>query len=103
MTDTMITILQIVQLLLTIATWIIVAHAVMSWLIGFNVINTYNEFVRTIWQALERMTAPIYNPVRKILPDFGALDLSPLIVLLSLHILNNYILTSVINHLASAG
>ncbi|RYD58049.1 MAG: YggT family protein [Sphingomonadales bacterium] len=99
----LIMLLQILQLLLTVITWIIIAHAIMSWLIGFNVINTYNEFVRTIWTALERITRPIYDPVRRIMPDFGALDLSPLVVLLVLYILNNYVLKTAIEQLASAG
>ncbi|RYD64750.1 MAG: YggT family protein [Sphingomonadales bacterium] len=94
--------LQILQLLLTVVSWIIIAHAIMSWLIGFNVINTYNEFVRTIWTALEKMTRPIYDPVRRIMPDFGALDLTPLVVLLALYILNNYLLRTAIEQLASA-
>jgi YggT family protein len=85
-------ILQIISYLLTIVWWIIVIQAVMSWLIAFNVINTHNEFVRSVWQALDRMTEPLYRPIRKILPDFGALDLSPLVVLLALAILQNFIL-----------
>jgi YggT family protein len=103
LTPFLIMLLQILQLLLTVVSWIIIAHAIMSWLIGFNVINTYNEFVRTIWNALERMTRPIYDPVRRIMPDFGALDLTPLIVLLVLYILNNYVLNWAIMQLASAG
>lgn len=102
MTPFLIMLLQILQLLLTVVSWIIIAHAIMSWLIGFNVINTYNEFVRTIWTALEKMTRPIYDPVRRIMPDFGALDLTPLVVLLALYILNNYLLRTAIEQLASA-
>ena len=59
----------------------------MSWLIAFNVINTYNDTVRSIWLALQRMTEPLYRPIRRIMPDFGALDLSPLVVLLIIGIL----------------
>ena len=102
MTAFLIMLLQILQLLLTVISWIVIAHAIMSWLIGFNVINTYNEFVRTIWTALERITRPLYDPVRRIMPDFGALDLSPLVVLLLLYILNNYVLNWAIVQLASA-
>ncbi len=103
MTAFLIMLLQILQLLLTVVSWILVVHIIMSWLIGFNVINTYNEFVRTIWTALERFTGPIYRPVRRILPDFGGLDLSPMVVLLALYILNNYVLNWAIMQLASAG
>lgn len=88
----MIVILQIVQVLLNVIWWIIVIQAIMSWLIAFNVINTQSDAVRTIWEALRRMTEPLYRPIRRILPDFGALDLSPLVVLLILYILMNIII-----------
>ena len=78
----MITIINILQVLLTVAYWIIIVQAILSWLIAFNVINTHNDTVRAIWMALDRMTEPLYRPIRKIMPDFGALDLSPLVVLL---------------------
>jgi YggT family protein len=79
---------QILQILLTAIWWIIIVQAIMSWLIAFNVINTYNDFVRSVWVALDRMTAPIYRPIRRIMPDLGALDLSPLVVLLILSIVD---------------
>ncbi len=91
----MIAILQIVQLLLNVIWWIIVIQAILSWLIAFNVINTYNDFVRTVWNALGRMTEPLYRPIRRILPDFGALDLSPLVVLLIIYILSNIVLPNI--------
>jgi YggT family protein len=83
---------QILELLLRIATYVIVIQAVLSWLIAFNIINTYNDFVRSVWEALQKMTEPMYRPIRKILPDFGALDISPIIVLLILHILRTILL-----------
>ena len=76
--------LTILIFILNILWWIIVVQAVLSWLIAFNVINTHNDFVRSIWQALDKLTEPIYRPIRRILPDFGALDLSPLVVLLAI-------------------
>jgi YggT family protein len=79
---------QIIQILLTAIWWIIIIQAIMSWLIAFNVINTYNDFVRSVWVALDRMTAPLYRPIRRIMPDLGALDLSPLVVLLALTIID---------------
>jgi YggT family protein len=75
---------QILDMLLHIARYVIVGQAILSWLIAFNVINTHNEFVRSIWQGLDKITEPLYRPIRKIMPDFGALDLSPLVVLLAL-------------------
>ena len=61
---------------------IIIIQAILSWLVAFNVINTHNDFVRSFLYALDRMTAPLYRPIRKILPDFGGLDFSPMVVLL---------------------
>jgi len=99
----LIMLLQIVQLLLTVFTFIIVAQAILSWLIAFNVINTYNEFVRSIWNGLKVVTEPVYRPIRRVLPDFGALDISPMVVLLILYILNNYLIPWLMIQLANPG
>ena len=77
---------DILQLLLTVLTWIIIIQAILSWLVAFNVINTYNDFVRSLLNALDRITEPLYRPVRRILPDFGGLDFSPLVVLLLIYV-----------------
>ena len=78
---------SIVDFLLRIATWTIIIQAILSWLVAFNVINTHNNFVRSLLYALDRMTAPLSRPIRKILPDFGGLDFSPIVVLLLIHVL----------------
>ncbi len=88
------TLLAIIQTLLNVVWWIIVIQAVLSWLIAFNVINTSNDLVRNVWEALGKMTEPLYRPIRKVLPDFGALDLSPMVVLLILYILMNIVIPS---------
>ena len=75
-------VIDIVIMLLTVLSWIIILQAILSWLVAFNVINTYNDFVRQFLYALDRITAPLYRPIRKILPDFGGLDFSPIVVLL---------------------
>ena len=72
----------VIDLLLRVASYIIIAQAILSWLVAFNVINTHSDFVRTFLNALERITEPLYRPIRRILPDFGGLDFSPLVVLL---------------------
>ena len=77
---------QVLLILLNAVWWIIVIQAILSWLVAFNVINTYNDFVRSVLVALDRITAPLYRPIRRIMPDLGALDLSPLVVLLALAI-----------------
>ena len=88
----MILIFQILEVLLDVLWWIIIVQAIMSWLLAFNVINLYNDTVRAVWQALEKITDPIYRPIRRVMPNFGALDLSPLVVLLILFILSTRVI-----------
>lgn len=86
---------QILDLLLSVARLIIILQFIISLLVAFNVINTYNDFVRTVTMALDRMTEPLYRPIRRILPDFGGLDFSPMVVLLLLIILQDIILPAI--------
>ncbi len=84
--------LDIVQYLLIILWWVIVIQAVMSVLIAFNVINTYNDFVASLWRALNTITEPIYRPIRRVLPDFGAIDFAPFIVLVAIGLLQRVVI-----------
>jgi YggT family protein len=81
------TIIQILQVLLNVVWWIIIIQFVLSLLISFNVINTQSNFVRSLTYGLDRLTDPIYRPLRRILPNMGGLDLSPMVVLIALAIL----------------
>ena len=78
---------EILYVLLQVTLMIILVQAVMSWLLAFNVISLHNDVVRGIWSTLEKITDPLYRPIRKIMPDFGALDLSPMVVIVILIIL----------------
>jgi YggT family protein len=78
----------IVQILLNVLWWIIVIQAVLSILISFNVINTYNDFVSSLWRGLNTLTEPIYRPIRRILPDTGPMDFAPFVVLILIAIVN---------------
>lgn len=78
---------DIVRLLLNVLWWIIIVQVVLSWLIAFNVLNTGSQGLRAFVDALDRITAPLYRPIRRLLPDFGGIDFSPLIVLLLLNVL----------------
>ena len=89
--------LGITDYLLYLLGIVIVIQFVMSILISFNVINTYNEFVRAIWQALEKMTQPLYRPIRRILPDFGTIDFSPMVVIILITISRSYVLPAIAN------
>ncbi len=88
-------IFQVLFILLNVVWWIIIIQAIMSWLIAFNVINTYSDLVRTIMTALDRMTQPLYRPIRRFMPDLGALDLTPMVVLLGVIILQRAILPAI--------
>ena len=83
----MTTILQILLLLIDVAFFIVVIHIIMSWLINFGVLNMGQPIVAQIWDGLNRLLQPIYDPIRRILPDTGALDLAPLLFILGLYIL----------------
>jgi YggT family protein len=87
-------VIGIISYLLSILSTIIVVQFVMSILISFNVINTYNDFVAGLWKALNVLTEPLYRPIRKILPDLGSIDFSPAIVLILINILQRFVLPS---------
>jgi len=78
---------NIADLLLNVLFWIIIIQVILSWLLAFNVLNTGSSGVRTFAVALDRITAPLYRPIRRILPDFGGLDFSPLVVLLLIEVI----------------
>ena len=78
---------SIIDMLLQLAIWVIIAQIILSWLVAFNVINRSSGFVSTLVQVLERITDPLYRPIRKILPDFGGIDFSPLILILAIQVL----------------
>ena len=73
---------DVLLVILDIYTWIIIAAVIASWLVNFNVINTRNQFVRMVVTALYALTEPVFAQVRRVIPAFGGLDLSPIIVLL---------------------
>ncbi len=89
-------VLDVILLVLQMYTYVIIVVAIMSWLIAFNVINVYNNVVRTIWDALNAVTEPALRPIRRMLPNFSGLDLSPLLLLL-LILLNQDVIAKYIN------
>lgn len=70
--------------LITLAIWVLIASAVLSWLVTFNVVNTRNRAVYLLGDLLHRLTEPLLRPIRQRLPSLGGLDLSPLVVILFL-------------------
>ena len=79
--------IDILILLLNVAMWVIIIQVILSWLFAFNVLNTSSQGVRAFAMALERITAPIYRPIRRIMPDFGGIDFSPLVILILIAVL----------------
>ena len=78
---------DIANLLLSVLMWIIIIQVILSWLFAFNVLNVQSGGVRAFAMALERITAPIYRPIRSIMPDFGGIDFSPLVILILIQVL----------------
>ena len=83
----MISILQILLMLLSIAQFVIFAHIIMSWLINFQVLNLRQPLVAQLWYGLNRLLEPVYSRLRQILPDLGGIDLEPLVALLIVYAL----------------
>src|SRR5712692_10221497 len=77
----MVELFNFISLLLTLYIYILVAAAVMSWLIAFNVVNPRNQFVAMVGEFLYRITEPVLRPIRRLLPNMGGIDISPLIVI----------------------
>ena len=96
--------LPLINVILTIINlywWVIIATAVMSWLVAFQVVDTRNQFVQSVWRALDGMTEPVLRPIRRFLPTLGGLDISPVIVLLALQFIHD-VIESYKPHLAAA-
>jgi len=95
-------VIDIAIMLLWVLSLIIIAQAILSFLVAFNVINTHNDFVRGFLRALDQFTEPMYRPVRRILPDFGGLDFAPLVILLLLYAIQR-LLVGVAQNVALSG
>lgn len=88
----MCSILQIAQLLLNVAFFIMLVHIIMSWLINFQVLNLRQPLVSSIWDGLNRLLEPAYGPIRRMLPNTGALDLAPLVLFLGIIIFRDILI-----------
>ena len=75
-------VLDIIIIVLDLYVWLLIAAAILSWLIAFNVVNTRNQFVSAVAEFLYRITEPVLAPIRRILPSMGGLDLSPIVLIL---------------------
>ena len=77
--------------LITIYLWIIIINAILSWLVAFNILNTQNRFVFSVLDATYKMTDPALNKIRRFIPTFGSIDVSPIVLILILMFLRNLI------------
>ena len=77
--------------IITIYLWIIIINAILSWLVAFNVLNTQNRFVFSVLDATYKLTDPALNKIRRFIPTFGSIDISPIILILLLMFLRNLI------------
>jgi len=91
----MIALIQTIILALDIYWWLIILSAIFSWLYAFNVVNPRNQFVGTIGNFLYKVTEPALRPIRRLLPDLGGIDISPIILLLLIFFLRQFIITTV--------
>lgn len=91
----MLALIQTIVLALDLYWWIIIASAIFSWLYAFNVVNSRNQVVGTIGNMLFRLTEPALKPIRRFMPDLGGIDISPIVLLLALFFIRQFILTTV--------
>ncbi len=82
-------VLILLSQIISLYVWILIASAVLSWLVAFNVVNMQNRFVYAVGDFLYKITEPVLRPIRKVLPDLGGIDLSPIVLILGLFFIRN--------------
>jgi YggT family protein len=83
--------LDVIQLVLNIYVYLLIAAAILSWLVAFNVVNTRNQFVASVGEFLFRITEPALRPIRAILPNLGGIDISPVVLILIIFFIQSVI------------
>jgi YggT family protein len=92
----MLALFQTIDLALNLYTWVLIASAIFSWLYAFNVINASNRFVSSIGTFLYNVTEPVLRPLRRVLPDLGGIDISPIVVLLIIFFIRSLMWNSIV-------
>ena len=82
---------EVLYLVLDLYLWIIIIDAILSWLIAFNVVNSYNRLVATIGDVTRRLTDPVLRPIRKIVPVIGGVDLSPMVLIFGIIFIKSFL------------
>ncbi|MGH6832745.1 MAG: YggT family protein [Methyloceanibacter sp.] len=88
----MVPLIGFIVLVIDLYIWVVIASAILSWLIAFNVINTSNQFVRSVAEMLYRVTEPALRPIRSVIPNLGGIDISPVILILFLLFIRDVVL-----------
>ena len=84
--------LDVILLVLDLYTYVVIAAVILSWLIAFNVVNMYNDFVRSIANAVNALTEPVLRPIRQLMPNLGGIDISPVILFLLIFLIQQIIM-----------
>ncbi|MDF3075032.1 MAG: hypothetical protein K0S54_2699 [Alphaproteobacteria bacterium] len=92
----MLALVKVLLIVIEIYIWLLVAMAILSWLIAFNVINTRNRFVATVIDFLYRITEPVLRPLRRIIPTIGGIDITPAVLILILFFVQQLIYDNVV-------
>ena len=96
----MLALFQTIDLALNLYTWVLIASAIFSWLYAFNVINSRNQFVDSVGRFLFNVTEPVLRPIRRVMPNLGGIDISPVILLLIIFFIRLLMWTSIYPALA---
>ena len=91
----MVALFQLIDTVINVYIWLLIIWAVLSWLVAFNVVNTGNRFVYLVGDFLNRITEPALGPIRRLMPNLGGIDISPMILILLLIFLRNLLLFDV--------
>ncbi len=94
----MLSIIWLINNLFNLVWWLILASVVLSWLFAFNIVNVNNPTVRQISHGLSRLTEPLLAPIRRILPNLGGIDLSPIVLLIGLEFLRRFIIEAMLKY-----
>lgn len=85
----------LVGTVLNLYLWVLLIGVVLSWLVSFNVVNTRNQLVSTIYEATSRLTEPALRPIRKVIPPLGGLDLSPVVLIIGIGFLQRFVVPAI--------
>lgn len=95
--------LQFVDVVLSLVIFVMIAQVIVSWLLAFNILNMSNQFVATIANALWQLTNPLLSPIRRMLPNFGGLDISPIVLFLAIYFIRLVVLYPLMRQVAMQG